>query len=173
MVSQKLKWALVAGGIATALVVVGCGEPKSGVSKENKEYLAQTKGAPDWVNGDLGKVKMGSKEYSSLFLGRGEDDILNGDVSYATEQAATQARANLAANLKTELTKDVQAQTSREGGSLNKSSSVSIGEKVDRVLTASKQVARWVGKDKVWVLVGLDQDIVYKIRAELGLKPKK
>ncbi len=48
-----------------------------------------------------------------------------------------------------------------------------ISEKVDRELTATKQIARWVGKDRVWVLVGLDQDIVYKIRAELGLKPKQ
>ncbi|MFC3847249.1 LPP20 family lipoprotein [Helicobacter baculiformis] len=173
MVSRKFRWALVTGSVAVALAVFGCKqEPQSGVSKENKEYRAQTKGAPKWVDGDLSEVKMHDKEYSSTFLGRGEDDILNGDVSYATEQAAAKARANLATNLKSELIKDVQNMTSRSGKTLDKNSSATINLKVDRELVATKQLARWVGKDKVWVLVGLDEDIVYKIRAELGLKSK-
>ncbi|WP_104578976.1 LPP20 family lipoprotein [Helicobacter felis] len=173
MVSQKLKWAFLAGSVVAALVVAGCGEPESGVSKANKEYNAQTKGAPKWVNGDLNDVNMHSKEYSSTFLGRGESEILEGDVSYATEQAALLARANLATNLKSTLTKDVQNQKSSSGKAMEKNTSAMISEKVDRELTATKQIARWVGKDRVWVLVGLDQDIVYKIRAELGLKPKQ
>ncbi|WP_120945695.1 MULTISPECIES: LPP20 family lipoprotein [Helicobacter] len=170
MVSKKFAWALMAGSVVVALAIVGCGEPKSGVSKENKEYRAQTKDAPKWVNGDLNKIKVGNKEYSSVFLGRGEDDIVEGDVGYATDQAAAAARANLATNLKSELIKDVQSQANRNGKSLDKNSSVSVNEKVDRVLVASKPLARWVGKDKVWVLVGLDQGIVSKIRSELGLQ---
>ncbi|WP_121022751.1 LPP20 family lipoprotein [Helicobacter vulpis] len=170
MVFKQIKWALVAGSAIVALAIVGCGEPKSGVSKENKEYRAQTKDAPKWVNGDLNKIKVGNKDYSSLFLGRGEDDIVGGDVNYATDQAAAAARANLATNLKAELMKDVQSQASRSGNSLDKSSSVSVSEKVDKVLVASKPLARWVGKDRVWVLVGLDQSIVSKVRSELGLQ---
>ncbi|WP_104695289.1 LPP20 family lipoprotein [Helicobacter salomonis] len=166
----KFKWVLVAGSLVVALGIVGCGEPKSGVSKENKEYYKQTKSAPDWVAGDLNNIKEDKVKYSAVFLGRGEEDIVDGDVDYATDLAATKARTSLATNLKSELMKDVQEQVSRTGKSLDKNSSRQISEKVDRVLTATKQFARWVGKDRVWVLVGLDKGIIAKVKSELGLQ---
>lgn len=163
------RWLLL-GSVVGALIVVGCGEPKSGVSKENKEYRKETKHAPKWVVGNLNDIKMHDKEYTSVFLGRGEYDIVDGNVQFATDQASAAAKANLAANLKSELTKEVQSQTNQESKNLSTTASVSVGEKVDRVLNATKLLARWVGKDKVWVLYGLDKGIVSKVRQELGLQ---
>ncbi|GMB95679.1 LPP20 family lipoprotein [Helicobacter sp. NHP22-001] len=165
------KWLLL-GSVVGALVVVGCGEPKSGVSKENKEYYKETKGAPKWVAGDLNDINMHDKQYSGVFLGRGEYGIVDGDVSFATDQAAAAAKANLAANLQTTLQKEVSSQKSSDGKTMNKTSSTQIKEVVNKELNATKLVARYVGKDKVWVLYGLDQGIVSKIRAELGMTSK-
>ncbi|WP_104640353.1 LPP20 family lipoprotein [Helicobacter bizzozeronii] len=167
---MNLRKLVLLGGLSGALVIIGCGEPKSGVSKENKEYHEQTKGAPDWVAGNLNHVKIDKVEYDGIYLGRGEEDIVDGDVDYATDLATTKARSALASNLKTELTKEVQESKTKSGKSISVDSSRDIGEKVDRVLTASKAVARWVGKDRVWVLVALDKDIFYQVRQELGLK---
>ncbi|CRF47499.1 conserved lipoprotein [Helicobacter heilmannii] len=167
---MRAKQWLLLGSVVGALAIVGCGEPKSGVSKENKEYHKETKGAPKWVAGDINHIKIDKVEYDGIYLGRGEEDIVDGDVDYATDLATTKARSALASNLKTELTKEVQEDKARSGGSLSKNSERKIGETVDRVLTASKAVARWVGKDRVWVLVALDKEIFYKVRQELGLK---
>ncbi|CRF49151.1 LPP20 family lipoprotein [Helicobacter heilmannii] len=167
---MRAKQWLLLGSVVGALIIVGCGEPKSGVSKENKEYHKETKGAPKWVVGDLNEIKMHNKEYTSVFLGRGEYDIVGGDVAFATDQAAAAAKANLAANLKTELIKEVQSHKASDGHSMDNTSSVDVGEKVDKVLNATKLLARWVGKDKVWVLYGLDKDIVSKVRRDIGLQ---
>ncbi|GMB92528.1 LPP20 lipoprotein [Helicobacter bizzozeronii] len=168
------KWVLL-GSLAGALVIVGCGEPKSGVSKKNKAYRAETKDAPKWTVGDLNDVSKHYPNYSGVFLGRGEEDIVGGasGVDYATEQATMKARANLASNLKSQLHKEVQSHEAREGQSLNKTSSIDISQIVDKELVATKTLARWVGKDHVWVLVGLDNSIVDKIRSEMGMESGK
>ncbi|GFK16429.1 LPP20 family lipoprotein [Helicobacter suis] len=166
------KWVLL-GSLVGVLAIVGCGQPKSGVSRKNKAYRAETKDAPKWVTGDLNHIKMESKGDSAVFKGRGEEDIVGNNVDYATDMAAAKARADLATNLKAELMKDVQEQVSRGNNALSETSSRTVSEKVDRVLTASKMLARWVGKDRVWVLVGLDKGVISKVRSELGLNSTK
>ncbi len=47
-----------------------------------------------------------------------------------------------------------------------------ISQLVDKELIASKMLARYVGKDRVFVLVGLDKQIVDKVREELGMVKK-
>lgn len=165
------KWVLL-GSLAGALVIVGCGGPKSGVSKENKAYRKETKGAPKWVVGDLNDVKKSDKNYSSVFLGRGQSEIVQGDVEYATDQATMKAKANLASKLASQMTKEQQEQKTRNGNAISVSSGRDISEKVSRELVATKTLATWVGKDRVWVLVGLDDSVVDKIRAELGMSSK-
>ncbi|GMB91084.1 LPP20 family lipoprotein [Helicobacter ailurogastricus] len=165
------KWLLL-GSVVGALIIVGCGEPKSGVSKENKEYRKETKDAPKWVVGELSKVNMHDKQYSDLFLARGSYEIVSGDVSFATDQATAAARTKLAANLKSTLLGEIKSAKTRMGQDLDKQASTKVDQAVERELVATKQVAEWVGKDRVWVLVGLDQGIVSKIRSELGLQSK-
>ncbi|AFI05207.1 LPP20 family lipoprotein [Helicobacter cetorum] len=164
--------------VVATMMVVGCNHaPKSGVSKSNKEYKEAIKGAPDWVMGDLEKVA-GYEKYSSVFLGRAEDIITSNDVDYSTNQATAKARANLAANLKATLQRDLQNEKTRTMDSEGKRSmsgtdSEKISQLVDKELVASKMLARYIGKDRVFVLVGLDKEIVEKVRAELGMVKKK
>ncbi|GAA9939572.1 LPP20 family lipoprotein [Helicobacter pylori] len=163
--------------VIAAMVIVGCSHaPKSGISKSNKAYKEATKGAPDWVVGDLEKVAKYEK-YSGVFLGRAEDLITNNDVDYSTNQATAKARANLAANLKSTLQKDLENEKTRTVDASGKRSisgtdTEKISQLVDKELIASKMLARYVGKDRVFVLVGLDKQIVDKVREELGMVKK-
>ncbi|WP_104744734.1 LPP20 family lipoprotein [Helicobacter acinonychis] len=165
-------------GVVAAIMVAGCSHaPKSGVSKSNTKYKEAIKGAPEWVMGDLEKVAK-YEEYSGVFLGRAEDLITSNDVDYSTSQATAKARANLAANLKSTLQKELQNEKARTMDSSGKSSisgsdSEKISQLVDNELVASKMLARYVGKDRVFVLVGLDKGIVDKVRSELGMVKKK
>ncbi|WP_104747455.1 LPP20 family lipoprotein [Helicobacter cetorum] len=164
--------------VVATMLIVGCGgAPKSGVSKSNQEYYQATKGAPDWTKGDLEQVAKYEK-YSSVFLARAQDVITDGDVDYSTNQATAKARANLAANIKATLQRDLQNEKSRTtdaGGkrALSGTDSERISQLVDRELVATKTLASYVGKDRVFVLVGLDRDIVDKVRTELGMVKKK
>ncbi|REB28002.1 hypothetical protein DV964_13630, partial [Staphylococcus pseudintermedius] len=87
--------------------------------------------------------------------------------------ATAKARANLAANLKSTLQKDLENEKTRTVDASGKRSisgtdTEKISQLVDKELIASKMLARYVGKDRVFVLVGLDKQIVDKVHEELG-----
>ncbi|AFI04608.1 LPP20 family lipoprotein [Helicobacter cetorum] len=173
---MKMNLKLVLGLSATAiLAIAGCSiTPKSGVSKSNQEYRQAIKGAPDWVYGDLNKIaKSQGKEYSGVFLGRAEEKIIDGNVEFATDTAKTKAKADLAENLKSQLKKELKEDISANESHLSQTTTRHIEQAVDKELVATKMLARYVGKDRVFVLVGLDREIMQKVRDELGMNKKK
>lgn len=71
--------------------------------------------------------------------------------------------------MENEKTRTVDASGKR---SISGTDTEKISQLVDKELIASKMLARYVGKDRVFVLVGLDKQIVDKVREELGMVKK-
>ena len=145
--SANLVLGLVFGFIAL-LGFVGCGD-KGGLQgiKNDPAVATEFDDAPDWVTGDSG-----------LLAATGSAKIKNSNLSFATTQAAADARTKLAGQINTQLESKYRELTTSGEDSVNQEAVQAIRQSVNESLAGSRVVSKWVSKTgNLYVLIKVEK----------------
>lgn len=138
------------GVLATFLV--SCGE--------KTQTLTNNKAEPAWIL----KPEEGKKiAKGAPVVGTGAANILNGNISYATNQASMQARAQIAQSISTNTRQVIESKYGDKAGTiLAGGGQEATRQKVDATLQGTEIVEKWIDKTSnpnvLHVLVSIDKD---------------
>lgn len=146
--------ALIAKGACVAalsLFLVSCGGDKA-------QKITTNSDEPAWVNDT-----QAAKEYAKTQVAAvGSAKILDGNMNYATNQAAMQARIIIAQTISTKVEQAIKQMEQSDDLKISANSLQAAKQKVEATLQKSEIVVRWVDKkstpNMLYVLVGMDKD---------------
>jgi len=139
------KLAFITIGFAALLALSGCNDKLT----ENKEIQSALDGAPSWVTGSSG----------DLLSATGSAKIKNNNYNFATTQAASAARVELASQIALRVESKYKELTTSGEESVNQETVQAIRNSVNQVLAGSKVTNKWITKDgnTLWVLVQIEK----------------
>lgn len=134
-----------------SLFLASCGGDKA-------DRLTTNSSEPTWVN-DV----RAAKDYAKTpVVGVGSAKLLDGNVNYATNQAAMQARIIIAQTINTKIEQAIKQMEQSDDLKISSNSLQAAKQKVEATLTKSEIIVRWTDKQTnpptLYVLVGMDKD---------------
>ncbi len=143
----------VAGIVTISALLVSCGSK----TQKNADNVSSG-GEPAWVN-DIGEAK---KETNSLVVAVGSAKILDGNINFATNQAALQARAQIAQTVSAKVEQVIKELNQSDGLKISEASLQATKQKVSANLQQTEIAKKWVDKKSnpqmLYVLVTMDKD---------------
>lgn len=137
--------------VALSLFLVSCGGDKSQKVTANSDE-------PAWVNDT-----QSAKDYAKTpVVAVGSAKILDGNMNYATNQAAMQARIIIAQTISTKVEQAIKQMEQSDDLKISSNSLQAAKQKVEATLKRSEIVVKWIDKKAtppmLYVLVGMDKD---------------
>lgn len=137
--------------LTLAVFLAACGG-----NKENK--LTTNSSEPAWVNS-----VQAAKDYAkSPVVAVGSAKLLDGNLNYATNEAAMQARIQIAQTISAKVEQAIKGMAQSDGLKISENSLQAAKQKVEATLQKSEIVVRWTDKETtpptLYILVKMDKD---------------
>lgn len=137
--------------VALSLLLASCGGDKT-------QKITTNSSEPAWVNNI-----QAAKDYAKTpAVAVGSAKILDGNINYATNQAAMQARVIIAQTISAKVEQAIKQMEQSDDLKISSNSLQAAKQKVEATLQKSEIVVRWTDKQTtpptLYVLVGMDKD---------------
>lgn len=136
---------------ALSAFLVSCGGDKT-------QKITTNSNEPSWVNDT-----QAAKDYAKTpVVAVGSAKILDGNINYATNQAAMQARIIIAQTISAKVEQAIKQMEQSDDLKISSNSLQAAKQKVEATLQKSEIVVKWTDKQTtppmLYVLVGMDKD---------------